>query len=274
MQDKEQKYAKASFEDVANKYDEIPFFKISAGYVAEIINTYKDNDTLDILDVACGTGNVVLECALCMSRAHFDAIDISEGMLAKAQDNAQKHHLSNIEFHLDDIVNLSLEKKYDVITCSYALFFLPDAHEVLKRLVTLLKKEGVVIFTSFLKNAFSPSNEILLPLLREYGSSSAKEYDADKWENLKRIEDIERLCKLAGVDTFQITSKEIRYGMSLDEWWELLNNTGYKGMLMELGTKEYEEVKKRYYEEMFKHSDMDGEVELIADSYYVIVHNQ
>jgi hypothetical protein len=38
MKDKEQAYAKASFEDVANKYDEIPFFKMSARYVAEIIN--------------------------------------------------------------------------------------------------------------------------------------------------------------------------------------------------------------------------------------------
>ena len=31
-------------------------------------------------------------------------------------------------------------------------------------------------------------------------------------------------------------------------------------------------VKNEYYETMFKHADMDGEVELIADSYFVIVH--
>ena len=42
----EQEYAKSSFTDVASKYDEIPFFKISARYVAQIINTYKDDDTL------------------------------------------------------------------------------------------------------------------------------------------------------------------------------------------------------------------------------------
>lgn len=271
MQDKEQAYAKASFEDVANKYDEILFFKISARYVAEIINTHKDDDTLEILDVACGTGNVVLECASCISRAHFDAVDISEGMLAKAQDNAIKKNLTNIEFHLQDITKLGLDKKYDVITCSYALFFLPDAHKVLETLVSLLKADGIVIFTSFLKNAFSPSNEILLPLLRGYGSSSAKEYDMDKWENLKRVEDIERLCKMADVTNIQIESEEIRYGMSVDEWWELLNNTGYKGMLMELSSEDYEEVKSAYYEAMFKHADMDGEVELIADSYFVVV---
>lgn len=271
MKDKAQAYAKASFEDVAAKYDKIPFFKISAGYVAEIINTYKDDDTLEILDVACGTGNVVLECASSISRAHFDALDISEGMLAKAQDNATKKNLTNIDFHLQDITKLSLEKRYDVITCSYALFFLPDAHKVLHTLISLLKEEGIVIFTSFLKNAFSPSNEILLPLLRQYGSTSAKEYDMNRWENLKRVEDIERLCKMACVENVQIELEEIRYGMSVDEWWELLNNTGYKGMLMELSPEDCERVRNKYYESMFEHSDMDGEVELIADSYYVVV---
>ena len=268
-----QAYAKATFDEVANKYDEIPFFKISARVVAEIINTYKDDDTLEILDVACGTGNVVLECASCISRAHFDAVDISEGMLAKAIESATNRKLTNIDFHLQDITKLTLEKKYDVITCSYALFFLPDAPKVLKTLLALLKVDGIVIFTSFLKNAFSPSNEILLPLLTEYGSPTAKEYDMDKWENLKRVEDIEHLCDLAGIKNIQIESEEIRYGMDVDEWWELLNNTGYKGMLMELSPEDYERVKAAYYEAMFKHCDMDGEVELIADSYFVVVKN-
>jgi len=60
--------------------------------------------------------------------------------------------------------------------------------------------------------------------------------------------------------------------MSLDEWWELLNNTGYKGMLLELSDEAYENVKHGYYSEMFKHANMDGEVELITtDSYFVVV---
>jgi hypothetical protein len=102
-------------------------------------------------------------------------------------------------------------------------------------------------------------------------SISAIAYDMDKWENLKCVEDIEHLCNLAGVKNIQIEDEEIRYGMSVDEWWELLNNTGYKGMLMELGTEDYERVKNAYYEAMFTHADMDGEVELIADTYFVIV---
>jgi ubiquinone/menaquinone biosynthesis C-methylase UbiE len=268
---KEQDYVKATFNDVANKYDEIPFFKISARHVVNIIKEKKGESFLSILDVACGTGNVVLECASCMPTASFFAVDISEGMLAKAKENAKEKNLSNIDFYLQDITQIDLDRKYDVITCSYALFFLPDAQKVLTTLVSLLKEEGIVIFTSFTAKAFSRSNEILLPLLSKYGSQTAKEYEIEKWENLKHVKDIEKLCTLAKVNAPEIQSKTIRYGMSLDEWWELLNNTGYKGMLMELNAEDYEHVKNEYYEAMYKHADMDAEVELVADTYFVVV---
>ena len=271
MQKTEQDYVKATFNDVAKKYDEIPFFKISARHMAEIIQNHTSKRPLKVLDVACGTGNVVLECASCMQESMFDAIDISEGMLDKAKENAASRDLKNINFHLQDITKLDLEKKYDLITCGYALFFIPNAPRVLSSLRTLLKPRGAVVFTSFTANAFKPSDEILLPLLEKYGSPTAKEYDINKWENLKSKKDIERLCTLSYVMDMQIHTKEISYGLSIDEWWELMNNTGYKGMLMELTSENYEKVKSEYFEAMFKHSDMDGEVELIADSYFVVV---
>jgi hypothetical protein len=61
--------------------------------------------------------------------------------------------------------------------------------------------------------------------------------------------------------------------MNIDEWWELFNNTGYKGMLMELSLEDYEKVKEEFYEVMTKELDGNGEVELVADSYFVLFHN-
>jgi len=271
MQEKEQDYAKNTFNEVATKYDEIEFFKISARHVADIIKEHKVDNALNILDVACGTGNVVLECASCLKNAKFDAMDISEGMLDKAKENAQQQNIDNINFHLQDITKLSSEKKYDVITCSYALFFLPDAVGVLKTLVARLKEDGILIFTSFLENAFRPSSDTLLPLLEKYGSTSAKEYEGDTWEKLKHEADIERLCAEAEVTNFDIRQKKIRYGLSLDAWWELFNNTGFKGMLMELSSENYEQVKSEYYDAMLEYLDVRAEVELVVDSYFVVV---
>jgi len=88
---------------------------------------------------------------------------------------------------------------------------------------------------------------------------------------LKQIADIEHLCKEANVSNFDIRQKKIRYGLSLDGWWELLNNTGFKGMLMELSSEDYELLKLEFYEAMLEHVDEKNEIELNADTYFVVV---
>ena len=268
---KKQEQVKDIFQKVAIKYDEIAFFKISARHVAEIVKAKQTKESLKILDVACGTGNVVLVCASCLKDAQFEAMDISDGMLAVAKENAQRQGIENICFTLQDITKLSLDRKYDVITCSYALFFLPDAVNVLRSLMLHLNESGTLIFTSFLDKAFSPTVNRLLPLLVKYGSPSAKEYDMNKWENLKHEADIERLCSEANVQNFEIQTKEIRYPLNLDEWWELLNNTGFSGMLMELSIENYEQVKVELFEALVENQDDEGFVELIADSYFAVI---
>ncbi|NOR55407.1 MAG: methyltransferase domain-containing protein [Sulfurovum sp.] len=268
MQEKD--YAKNTFDEVANNYDDIPFFKISAKHLIGMFGKEQE-EGLQVLDVACGTGNVALTGAKEMPDSQFRGIDISEGMLAKARANAKDEKLENVDFLLQDITTLDTETKYDVITCAYALFFLPEAHKVLSTLHKSLKPQGKVIFTSFLPKAFNPSVEILLPLLEAYGSKAAKAYAMDKWENLKHVEDIERLCAMAEIKNFDIETRKIRYGMDIDEWWALMNNTGFKGMLMELTSEDYETVKEKYYASMLAHADMDGEIELNADSYFVTV---
>ena len=267
----EEEYAEATFNEVADKYDEIPFFKISAQYLTQIVKKEKTENDIEVLDVACGTGNVTLTCAQEMPTSSFTGIDISEGMLTKARSNADTFALENVTFHCQDVSSLNTTAKYVVITCAYALFFLPNAHTILSNLVDSLRDEGRVIFTSFLPKAFAPSVDILIPLLKEEGSTSAQEYDANRWENLKEIADIERLCEMVGVKNYNISMKVIRYDMHVDAWWELMNNTGFKGMLMELSSQGYARVKKAYYDGMLKHADTDGEVELNADSYYVSI---
>jgi ubiquinone/menaquinone biosynthesis C-methylase UbiE len=269
--EKEQAYAQNTFDNVAQRYDEIEFFKISARHVAELIKGRKSDDDLNILDVACGTGNVVLECASSLSNAAFEAMDISDGMLSVAKKNAEQLNIENIEFKLQDITKLNEGQKYNVITCSYALFFLPDSVNVLKTLVSHLNKGGILIFTSFLAKAFQPTVNILLPLLKEYGSPSAQEYEVDRWENLKHESDIRRLCLEASVSKFEILEKEIRYELTMDEWWELLNNTGFKGMLMELSSENYERTKRELFQALSMYQDEEGRVEMVADSYFTLV---
>lgn len=267
----EQEYSKSSFDKVADRYDQIKLFKISAQFVTSLIKQHPMEGAINILDVACGTGNVVLECARELPEAHFDAIDISEGMLTKAQQNAQALQLSNINFHLQDATQLTLRNKYQIITCSYALFFLPDAHRVLNSLQQQASDNSLIIFTSFNKQAFTPVNRIILSLLKEYGSQTARDYQADDWKNLQTLEDIQKLCKLAQLPAPEVIEKPIRYFLTIDEWWDLLNNTGYKGMLMELNEPNYLAVKTAFHQQMSQYANQQNQVELIADSFFTII---
>lgn len=267
----EQEYAKKSFDNVAEYYDTIDFFKIASQHIVNIIKQKKPDAVKNVLDIACGTGNVIMAYASSSKDIHFHGVDLSENMLNKAKERAKAESIENVTFTVQDVMQMDDAKKYDIVTCAYALFFLPNASTILAKLVSMLQEEGMVIFTSFTDEAFNPATDILLTALRKHGSTSAIEFQEHRWENLKTPSDIAHLCKQANINNFHIETKEIRYQYSIDAWWELFNNTGYKGMLMELDTKAYTCVKKDFFASMKEHCDVENNVLLIADSYFVVV---
>ena len=255
---------KNTFDEVAARYENIDFFKHSAKNITKLLsNTNAEN----ILDVASGTGNVVLECASCLPNAKLDAVDISQQMLECAKVKAKEQNINNVNFHCSDIESLDMQKKYDVVTCSYAMFFLPNPIDTLKKLFQHVKKDGTLLFTSFTEDAFTPSSKILMDLLNSYGIETPPK----SWKNLQTKEDISHLCEHSGIEEFEIEMRAIRYPLTLEQWWALNNDAGYRGMLMKLSSDEYESVKQKYFEAMKEHMDESNSVELIADTFYTII---
>ena len=68
----------------------------------------------EILDLACGTGEYSI------SLAHLGyqvtGVDISEHMIAYAKEKAIKENV-NVNFEIDDMLNLSSENRYEGIIC-------------------------------------------------------------------------------------------------------------------------------------------------------------
>jgi ubiquinone/menaquinone biosynthesis C-methylase UbiE len=259
----------STFDEVATRYDKIPFFKHSAANIAELV-TLKNDATL--LDVACGTGNVILHMAALSNNYTCDAIDISEGMLNVAKANAKARNIDTINFHIQDIESIAMDKKYDLITCSYVLFFLPNPIDTLKKLYSHLAIDGQLLFCSFTDQAFEPSSSLLLDLLESYGVERMdKSSEENKWKMLKSEEAISHLCNKANIENFEISQQVIRYPMSIQEWWALNNDAGYRGMLMQLNIEDYEALKNEYEIAMSKLLDDKKQLELIADSYYCLI---
>ena len=98
--------------------------------------------------------------------------------------------------------------------------------------------------------------------------------DEAPWRRLTSKEDIKTLCQKAGVEPSEIMIKEIRYPLDLTQWWELNMSTGYRGMIDKLSEDAFATVKSNYFNLMQEHCNENGEVTLLADSFYTRIESE
>ena len=108
--------------------------------LVEFVNLNKGDA---VLDVACGTGVVTNEIQKKIGKSGcVIGIDTSSAAIKIAKKwNKVK---SNINFVNIDAEKYSFAKKFDVVTCQYALFFFPDSQKALKNMKNSLKKSGSI----------------------------------------------------------------------------------------------------------------------------------
>ena len=98
-----------------------------------------------VLDLACGTGAITKRIAAKVgSFGKVVGVDssISAIKIAKKENNK-----TNLDFVLSDAEFIKFNKKFDVVTCQYALFFFPNANKVLQNVKQYLKKNGTLALT-------------------------------------------------------------------------------------------------------------------------------
>jgi ubiquinone/menaquinone biosynthesis C-methylase UbiE len=103
--------------------------------MAQIRNDYH------VLDLACGTGLVTKQILKKIGKGHIVGIDSSQTAIKIAKRWNKK---KNVDFVVADAERINFSKKFDAITCQYALFFFPNAPVVLKNLKQCLKKNGIL----------------------------------------------------------------------------------------------------------------------------------
>lgn len=81
-----------------------------------------------VLDLGCGSGQLLCQIAEINLEIHFTGVDLSEEMLKKAKSRAKSMNLSNVEFIKQDFTELQglEDKQLDGIMCVYALHHLND----------------------------------------------------------------------------------------------------------------------------------------------------
>ena len=268
MTDEEKKNRIAAvFDTVAARYDTNHFFSISAKNLIQCLeDSIPSNGSGRMLDLSTGTGNIALLAAKRWPDLEIEAVDLSAEMLNQAQKKAAALKSHRIHFLKEDVENIKYPAGYfDAATCAYGLFFFPRMAETFKKIMTALKPGAPFVFSSFSKLAFTPFSDLFTQTIKTYGIEIPKLADS----RLQSPEEINALCETCGIDDIEIHFSEIRYRITPDAWWSLLDSAGYKGLLDQLGPERLPEFKSRHLDEVIQFSH-EGKLLLIADSFYGI----
>ena len=182
-------YIKERWNQHAERYDKIP---------AHGINSEKDKIAIKkalkeilkgdekVLDVGCGTG--FLSLILAELGCDVVAIDLSENMLNRAKEKAEKFGY-NILFKVEDAENLSFEDEtFDAVLERHVLWTLPNVERAIKEWVRVLKRGGKLILIESEKKGNTAKHH--------YDEEIAKKLPFGHGIDLERFEKIAKSCNL------------------------------------------------------------------------------
>jgi ubiquinone/menaquinone biosynthesis C-methylase UbiE len=113
-----------------------------------IIGLLKPGGTDTVLDVASGTGEPGLTIATMLNGGKVIAIDLAEGMLEVARENAERRGISNFKTISCDVSALPFQdNSFDAISCRFGFMFFPDMLVAAKEMLRVLKPGGRIAVT-------------------------------------------------------------------------------------------------------------------------------
>lgn len=213
------------FDQISSGYDrpEMRYFPYSADYMLGLAKP-KSGDK--VLDVATGTAMVAIAAAQYVRPGgRVQAIDLSEGMLAKARLNIDKHALDNIDIHNMDAENIEFRSGYfDLITCGFGVFFLSDAKTAVQNWRRVLKPGGRVIISTFAESAFMP----MAGWFKEQIIAAGVDLPSDSSPYCKESDCLALFDDDLYCDKTTVTKQHGLHLKDANEWWNIITNSGLR----------------------------------------------
>lgn len=126
----------------------------------------------EVLDVACGTGDLAIELARRLPEAQVTALDLTPEMLTRARRRAARRGgtAAQIRFEQGDMGELSYETgRFDLVTAGYALRNAPDLPGAAHELHRVLADGGVIGILDFSRSDLRAVSTAQVGLLRIWG---------------------------------------------------------------------------------------------------------
>lgn len=153
-----------------------PFAK--AHKASAIINILPMKTNINVLDIGCGPGRVLLPLAqkIASLNGHVTAVDIQSKMIAKSKAKAQKLHINNIDFILGTIDQISINQKYDIILMICVLGEIPETSrsKIFEKISTHLAPNAIISITETIFDPHYQNHKSVLILMKNAGYEETK----------------------------------------------------------------------------------------------------
>lgn len=198
------------FNKIAKKYDlanKVLSFGVDRGWRKKLAKLVGRKPDAEVLDLATGTGDVIVDLLRYATPKRIVGIDPSQGML-----NVAKEKISDANTRLDvgDAQNLKLkDEEFDFVTISFGIRNVPNTIKALKEMYRVLRPGGEALILEFsiptnwfVRMKYMFYLRYILPVLGGMitGDKSAYKYLNETIESFPHGAEFGKLLKDAGFD--------------------------------------------------------------------------
>jgi ubiquinone/menaquinone biosynthesis C-methylase UbiE len=171
-----------------------------------------------VLDLACGTGAITKRVTARVGLSgKVIGVDSSISAIKIAKKEISK---ANLDFILSDAEFIKFNKKFDVVTCQYALFFFPNALKVLRNIKQYLKKNGTLALTLHGNKDTVPYFSNILDVVEKF----IPDYIPQGTPNLDRFgtrDQLKKIISKAGFTNIRIWEYTFTYNPgTFSDYWQ------------------------------------------------------
>jgi SAM-dependent methyltransferase len=212
-----------------------------------------------VLDVATGTGAVLLEAASSASdHGRCVGVDLSSAMLRRAAAEIERRSLRRIELQIMDAEQLEFpDGTFDRVFCAFALLALSDPGRALAGFHRVLKPGGRLGLTNTF-GWFHQHDERWHwegAVLRSFGVE-----DAVAAPRLG-LADLEQMARQVGFADVQSTEDACALAFEdAREWWDWAWSHGYRVLLEAVAPERREQLKRELFDGLERACDSDGRI--------------
>lgn len=169
------------WEKLAHKYNNLWVQKYSLGPTRRevlkiVLPLLKKNNKLNILDIGCGTGQLIKDINNETEVVNYLGIDVSENMIKEAKKLNKK-----LNFKVIAIEKFNPKEKFDIVICTHAFPYFPDKENVIKKIHDITNKNATIIIANSSTNSLK---DLLINFFLKATTSKASYLSIDKMKEL------------------------------------------------------------------------------------------